>query len=199
MNARILPETWWYFLLPLILVIVSCEDFQTKSYSMTEKDSRACVQLKDTTFQVTFPARLTNYNPDWRNDQISQIAGEVIAALADDSLIVSENDLAYLMPTGEGKDTTYILLESQANSVTLYFDQAVEQNLIAQDGVLLLAADAVIPLETIGGCTQLEKDTYIPVIQRRSVYNLSANQYLIQLIKIDQTAEDNIRLSVIAN
>ena len=199
MNIKFLLQFCRYTLATLFLLIAACEDFQTKSYSMTDRDSKACMQLKDSVFQVISTASLSSYNPDWQNEQISQIAGEVIEALANDSIIVSENDQAYVLITGNDMDTTYVLLESQSASLTLYFDQALTQNLIAEDGVFLPASDSVIPLETIGSCTKVVKDVYIPVIKRRTAYALSGDRYLIQIIKTDQTEEMNIRLSVIAN
>ena len=199
MILKIMPVTRWCLLVISIVFVFACEEFQTKSYSMTDIDSRACAMLNDTTFQVRTVARLADYNADWKNDQIHEIAGEVINALADDSIIVSESELAFLLLTGEAMDTTYVLLASQANSVILYFDQSVNQNLISNDGTILSATDTGIPLETIGECTKAEKEVHIPVIQNRIVYNLSLNQYLIQLIKIDQTAENNIRLSILSN
>ena len=198
MNIKIMSVLRW-LLLVIPILFFTCEEFQTKSYPMTAQDAKACAMLTDTTFQVRTVARLSDYNPEWKNDQISEIAGDVIAVLADDSIIVTESELAYLLPTGEGMDTTYVLLESQASSVVLYFDQYLNQNLYMNDGTMLSVADAGIPLETISDCTTEENGVYKPVIQRRMVYNLALNQYLIQLTKIDQTAENNIRLSILAN
>ena len=199
MNKKILLQSCWYTLATFFLLIVSCEDFQTKSYSMTDMDSKACIQLKDTVFQVITTARLSSYDPEWQNDQISQIAGEVVEALANDSIIVTESDRAYLLVTGNSPDTTYVLFENQSGSATLYFDQALTENIISVDGVFLPASDTLIPLETIGGCTKIVKDAYIPVIKRRTAYTLSGDRNLIQIIKTDQTEETNIRLSIIAN
>jgi hypothetical protein len=199
MILKIMPVTRWCLLVISIVFVFACEEFQTKSYSMTDKDSKACTMLTDTTFQVRTVARLSDYNPEWKNDQISEIAGEVINAMADDSIFVSESELSYLLRTGEGMDTAYVLLESPVNSVILYFDQSLDQDLISTEGIFLSAADSGIPLETIGGCTIVEKDVHKTVIQKRIVYNLSQNRYLIQLIKIDQTAENNIRLSILSN
>ncbi len=175
-----------------------CDIYKSEESHISGIDKTVCEQFSDSVFTPVRSALLTDYYADAYDAQLTSMMPGFVDSLLKDSVFVEQNtEKAYELTLG-GNDTTYLAVKNAAGTLTLFATDIVQVNLLKQDGKSVKLADDKMPLSTISGCTELTKGGVIePIIKLRLAYDLDTQgNYLIQMIKVEQTKSSTFKLSL---
>lgn len=208
---KILNIIFALFLSMVLLIIFftsSCEDFQSEEFQISALDSKACQQLQmhDSlgvdTVQVVM---LSDFDSTWvdsviydsTNNVYNNVSEILDTLIANDIVVTNTTSNKIKLETIGSADTAYFALQSNSASLTLFFDQSVTVYLINLSGEITSISNKMMPLETAAGCTKIENDVEVPLIQARLEISVPGNTSLLQLIKNEQTKSRIIHVSIL--
>ncbi|MCB0283923.1 MAG: hypothetical protein KDF60_15165 [Calditrichaeota bacterium] len=188
-----------FFLLSLTAFFFACEDFQTQNYEIDAIDAQACTMISDTTFKNIPTKSLAEINAGWTLEQLGDSAAKAITILKDSlQVTISALDSAYQIIVNDAVDSSYLALSTtEGMPLLFYVDDFIKIDLIDSTGVMLGISDETMSPELVGGCLEMDKDVYYPVIKTRYVYKPEANKYLLRIIKTDQTEKSRFKTAVL--
>lgn len=187
------------FLLLVTAFFFACEDFQTENYEINAVDAQACTMISDTTFKNISTKSLTQINADWTLDQLNDSTAKAISILKDSmDAKISVLDSAYQLIVNDAVDSSYLALVIPKDKPLLfYIDDFLKIDLVDSTGSVLNISSETMSPELVGGCLELDKDVYYPVIKTRLEYKPDADVYLLRIIKTDQTKKSRFKTAVL--
>jgi hypothetical protein len=173
-----------FIMILFLFVYFGCDEYQSESYQISGKDANACAQLQDTLFNEIATTDLTEFNPEWTDDNVPQNVPVILDSLKANGIVVSNGDLSTWVTTLEDADTNYVCLQTTLNSAVFYSDKIVTFKLMDSQGELRSASGITMPMETVGGCLTEEGD---PQIRTRLEFSTPDEEYLLYIINQEQT------------
>jgi hypothetical protein len=159
---------------------------------MQNVDAQGCAMLSDTIFQ-----RISTVV--WKHENVADSVLFILDSLKRDSLFVEEEKDTYLLETIAEEDTNYVAFVSSRNSVVFFFNRSVEMELFKEDGTIISPSDKTMPAETAADCMDLTVETPTTLIRTRRAYGTPDSEYLMRLIKDEQTGSSFIRVAIVKN
>ena len=181
----------------VLVMFFSCEDFQSQNYEISPVDARACTLLSDSVFKVIRTQSPSEINATWVQQTVLDSAEKAFTTLAKKKVQIAVQDSGYLFVSSIISDTSYVALTGDSGSSVLYLGEYLDVKIYDMNGTELAVLDDTMTPETVGGCMELVVDKYQPIIKTRLVFNTKAENYLLSIIKIDQTVNQNFRSTVI--
>lgn len=166
--------------IPLIVLLISCEEYQEEDFTIADMDARACELFEDTV-SVKIPRfPLVSFDSTWVDSAVYENVLEILDSLEANEIIVTDSDTSFTITTAENVEMYYICFFTELNEVVIFSNYFTDMNIIDADGTVINKESSVISLETVAGCSE---------IRTRNVYNLSERKNLLQIVKIesDQT------------
>lgn len=176
----------------LLMINLACEDFKSEEFQMSALDAAACEQLSDTVFSELALKPLTNFNPDWADSNVAANITPILDSLEANDLVLHADGSTAIEIATAGSDTSWFALRSDFSSIVWYLTESLVINLMTESGTIQKTSDLTMPFEVAGGCTYLEKGATVPepLIRARFKYSASADRYLVQFIKTEQTRDE---------
>lgn len=181
----------------LILLLSACEDFQSETYDIDRTDARACTIISDTTLKVINTRSLAQINNRWSYDQLADSTQTAVDTLIRRDAMVMALDSCYNFITDEAVDTSYLALSGNGNPLVIYLNDYLNIAVFDKSGNELSASDNTMAPELVGGCVEQIEDKYKPLIKTRLEYQTQADNYLLRIIKIDQTEKSRFRTALV--
>ena len=187
------------FSILLLIFYISCEDFKSQEYQISDQDALACQQLSDTVFNTISLKSLTDFNSSWVDSNVTGNVSEILDSLeANDIVFIADGSESTLIST-TAADTNYFAMRSDFSSIVCYSTESITMNLLAENDQIKRTSDLTMPLELVSGCTVMVNEKPVPLVLARMKYGFSDDRYLVQFIKDDQTRSNSIKISVLRN
>lgn len=204
----------FFLVITCILLLIGCEKFlpgayQEEEFAISALDDKACECLNDSLSDSVYTSGLTDFDSTWVGSAIYENVEVIRDSLEANEIKIIDTDTSFTIITPEEVDSNYVSLRTGSNELVFYFGDFVDMNIIETAGTVLEAESRAISLETIYyglSPDTVYQDTIITDItdcsklKTRILYKLSENNdYLMQIIKNDQTLNDTLRLVVLPN
>ena len=179
-----LPNFLIFIMIVFLFLYLGCDKYQSESYQISDKDAKACAQLQDTVYNAITTTDLTEFNPEWTDENIPQNVPAILDSLKANGIVVSDGELSTWVTTQEDLDTNYVCLQTTLNSIVFYSDKVVTLKIMDSQGELRSASNTSMPMETVGGCLDEEGN---PQIKTRLEFSTPDEEYLLYMINQEQT------------
>jgi len=204
----------FFLVITCILLLIGCEKFlpgayQEEEFAISALDDKACECLNDSLSDSVYTSGLTDFDSTWVGSAIYENVEVILDSLEADTVIITESDTSFTIITPEEVDSNYVYLRTGSNELVFFFSDYVDMNIIDTAGTVLEAESKAISLETIYYGVSPDttyQDTVVTDItdcsklKTRILYELSENKdYLMQIIKSDQTTNSTFKLVVLPN
>ena len=190
-NQRILFLCFTF----MLLFIFACEDFQEEEYMVSELDLKAQQVLSDSVNIGMTVRDISKIDPAWSGVSVFSNASAIYDTLIGLNLKIGFTDSCYLIRQQTVIDTIYIALENDVSRDAVFFYDAVyDIQLISLSGELVEVEPDVRTLDEVAASSLYTYDasfkrTFTKVLVERHAVALSAENYLIRLMRNDLSSE----------
>jgi hypothetical protein len=204
----------FFIVITCVLLLIGCEKFlpgayQEEEFAISALDDKACECLNDSLSDSVYTSGLTNFDTTWVGSAIYENVEVILDSLEANEIKIIDTDTSFTIITPEEVDSNYVFLSAGSNELVFFFSDYVDMNILETDGTVLEAESKAISLETIYYGISPDttyQDTVVTDIidcsklKTRILYELSENKdYLMQIIRSDQTLNNTFRLVVLPN
>ncbi|MFQ6678009.1 MAG: hypothetical protein ACE5D0_06765 [Fidelibacterota bacterium] len=154
------------YLLGVLMIVISCDNYSDESYTISDIDGKACqVFSADTVFKT-----VTSYTLD---DSLDSVDEQIDSLIAWDSEIFFNPDT--LQKISKSEDTTYSVLQiTTSGDYVIYTNKFVKMSLWDTSDNLSDVTNLSIDLETVAECND--------EIALRNEYSFTSGSYLVQFL-----------------
>ena len=174
----------------LVVLAIACEEFQTETFTMDQKDAQACEQLADSLGDSVSTVNLTKIDSAWTNSAVGNFVAAIIDTLEDRNIVLAANAGRYTLFTPANVDTNYLSLQTTGGTVIVYVADWVDIDIVKSDGNIRRPSGSSVSLETAYECSE---------IKVRFEISTEAGSNLFRVLKNDQTRLSSFDLTILKN
>lgn len=190
-NQRILFLCYAF----MLIFIGACENFQEEEYALSEVDLKAQQILSNPVYIGMTVRDISKIDPAWSGASVFSNSSAIYDTLSRLNLKIAFTDSCYLIRQQTEIDTIYLALEnSESRNAVFFYNAVYDIQLIAADGDLVDAEPDVRTLDEVAASSLYTYDvsfkrTFTKVLVERHAVALSAQNYLIRLMRNDLSSE----------
>ena len=179
----------------LAFFLMSCEEFQTESFSASDTDINAINALADSVSISLSAKSLINYDSTWSNTALDTITTQLYDTLAIDSVIAEVLETAYSLKIPADNDTSYVVFSVSTSKMIVFVGEYVDIKIVDSSGKTSLPDDTSMELtaiyESLNGLTST--DHYL---KSRYVFNSVPQNAILQFLRTEQTEKTKFNLII---
>lgn len=180
-----------------LFMVWSCDEFQPKEYAISDFDDVACMALKDTTTKIINTFNLVDFDTTWVDSAVNNYVSPILDSLAKKGSTITESDSSFTIITPNSLQPRYVHLFTTHQKVVLFFNEFLEINIIDKNGVVIPMASNALPPATVAECVKDDCENPVDyfeeclIIKSRFEYNLTENNHLLKIMKVDRPERKN--------
>ncbi len=182
----------------LVLSLISCKEFQTETFTASDKDLSARNAIADSVSIDFSTELLTTYDLSWKNKGLDTISVALYDSLLANDIALSILDTAYTVSVSSKNDTSYAIFSGTESDITVYIGDYMELRLVDQNGDTRLPDDKSWDLaaiyENLNGVTSTSYD-----IKSRYVFKALPQKTIFQFLRNDQVEVGKYSFKLIIN
>jgi len=181
----------------ILLVLISCDDFNTEPQSLQPADERAIFLFEDS---LTVVVPLSTFS---RPDSVlnSMTLSDLADSLIDYNKLIDTTEVVYELSTTAPPDTTYLLLNCDSDkNLVFFFKNYVLMEIVDQESNIYPVLDESIPYATIQSYYSSSGGGINILIKARYEYKLLPNEdFIVKIITTDQTTSNKFEMVIVEN
>ncbi|GEM_PF-1547209 len=181
----------------ILLVLISCDDFNTEPQSLQTADERAIFLFEDS---LTVVVPLSTFS---RPDSVlnSMTLSDLADSLIDYNKLIDTTEVVYELSTTAPPDTTYLLLNCDSDkNLVFFFKNYVLMEIVDQESNIYPVLDESIPYATIQSYYSSSGGGINILIKARYEYKLLPNEdFIVKIITTDQTTSNKFEMVIVEN
>ncbi len=179
----------------LTFFLMSCEEFQTESFSASDIDAKAVNALADSVFISTSTEQLSAFKATWKNKSLDTIRVALNDSLLSNGVILTVLDTAYSIKIPANNDTSYAAFTGGTSEAVLFVGEFIDVLLVDGNGSTTPPDDTSMELpaiyESLNGLAST--DHYV---KARYVFKEVPQNSIFQFIQTEQTKTTTFNLII---